>query len=96
MKKHSTKTMQKLGIFDELKKRLFIKGKKEYLFYTWDYNRGILSFWFRQKKDINKSLYDNVKCLYTQLYWQHTNNYANTLDLLYSGFDKVEILGEGA
>lgn len=92
MQRHSTKTMQKLGIFDYLKSKVFIKGNKKLVFDFWDYEKGIYQFAFKDIKDLNKSIYDNYKVNYIQLYWQFKNDYKNTIELIESGFDKVEDL----
>lgn len=92
MKRFNEKAFLKTGIIQELKKKKFYSEGKEYLFYMWDYQKGIYSFCFRETKDIDKSLYEEVKSLVIQLYWQHTNNWEYTLDLIYQLFDKVEVL----
>lgn len=92
MKRFNEKAFLKTGIIQELKKKKFYSKCKEYLFYMWDYQKGIYLFNFREIKDIDKSLYEQVKSLSIQLYHQHTNNYINTLELIYKSFDKVEDL----
>lgn len=89
MKRYNEKSFLKTGILDELKNKIFEKNGQKYLFYFWNYEKGLYTFVFRKFEDINKSLYENCKCLYTQLYYQHYNNYENTLELLYSSFDNV-------
>lgn len=90
MKNFNEKAFLKTGIIDELKTKKFYKKGKEYLFYLWDYQRGVYLFNFRETKDIDKSLYEQIKSLSLQLYYQHTNNWINTLKLIYDFFDKVE------
>ena len=90
MKRFNYKSFIKTGIIEKLKSKLFIKGKKDYLFYMWDYYNGSYIFNFREVKDINKSLYDEVKSLSVRLYYQHINDYENTFDLICECFDTVK------
>ena len=92
MKRYNEKFFIKTGILDELKKHTFYKGKQAYLFYCWNYEKGIYTFIFRKIEDIDKSLYENCESLCIRLYYQHYNNYENTLELLYQFFDKIESL----
>lgn len=90
MKNHNHNKFLKCGVLQELKTKVFYNKNKKYLFYMWDYNKNILFFNFREEKDINKSLYEQVKSLSIQLYYQHIDDYKNTLNLIYNSFEKVE------
>lgn len=93
MKRFSEKAFIKTGIIEKLNSKTFIKDNKEYLFYMWDYGNKRYLFYFREKKDIYKSLYEPCKHYVIQLFLQHINNYENTYNLICENFDKIEEKG---
>ena len=84
MKRHSDKKFIDSGVVQQLLTKKFISNDKTYIFDYWNYERNVLQFCFKEENT------DNNQVLAIQLYYQHTNDYKNTLDLLYKCFDKVE------
>lgn len=87
MKKHNHNKFINSGVLENLKNRTFSHNNKKYLFYMWDYSKNTLFFNFREEKDINKSLYEDVKSVTVQLYYQHLDDYKNTFNLICEVFN---------
>lgn len=80
MKRHSDKYLiNKTPVLQTLKTHIFYKDSTPYKFDYWYYQQNILVFAFTN---------DNKTTL-VQLYYQHINNYKNTLQLIFELFDKI-------
>lgn len=87
MKRHSTAALIKSGVIEELKKRVFIDKGVKYIFNCWYYDKGRLLFLFCREEDKNAF---NPKCRGLSLYYQHFDNYKNTLSMILKCFDEVQ------
>lgn len=87
MKRHSDKKLISTGIFEELKKRVFITNNKRHIFSGWYYDKGRLIFMFAREEE--KDAY-NPTCCGVSLYYQHLNDYKDTFTRILNTFEKVE------
>lgn len=85
MKRFSEKTFLKTGILEQLQKMKLVKDNKEFTFDYWYYEKGIYVFAFATEQEKQKH---NHKALTIQLYWQHYNDYKNTMNLIKETFIK--------
>lgn len=84
MKRHSDNYfIHKTPVLQALNNNIFTYNNTNYLFDCWYYQQNTLVFMFR-----NTQLTTNER-LTIQLYSQHINNYANTLQLIFENFDKI-------
>ena len=84
MKRHSDKYfIHKTPVLQTLNNNIFIYNNTNYLFDCWYYQQNTLVFMFK-----NPQLTTNER-LTIRLYYQHINNYTNTLQYIFENFDKI-------
>lgn len=92
MKRYGEKKLYETTIKKLLATR-FYKGETPYIFAYYIYVKGVYNFVFVEEKDKNKApLYVGAKCICNVMYWQQTNDYADTYKMNCNSFDKCEPL----